>query len=218
MSRVIRVLVADDHVVFREGLVALISTLDHVEVVAEADDGEHAVRLAHVHAPDVVLMDLSMPHLDGVAATRRLRAELPAVKVVVLTTFGDDASILDAIAAGALGYLLKDTGVAELRTAIELAARGESFLSTQVLTRLVRHVARCGDSASAPAETRDFGLTPRELAVLQQLSRGATNKDIARALDLTEGTVKNHVSATFVKLGVTDRLQAALVARTYGLL
>jgi DNA-binding NarL/FixJ family response regulator len=218
MNRLIRVLVTDDQVVFREGLVTLLSTLDNVVVVAEAENGEEAVRLAHSVMPDVVLMDLSMPILDGVAATRRLRAEVPEANVVVLTTFSDDSSILDAIAAGALGYLLKDTGIDELRTAIAQASRGESFLSPVVLTRLVRHVARNGEHMNAPRATQDFGLTPRERAVLAQLSHGATNKDIARALELAEGTVKNHVSSAFAKLGVTDRLQAALVARTYGLL
>lgn len=214
----IRVLVADDQAVFREGLVVLLSTMSGVRVVAEAENGEEAVRLAHVYSPDVVLMDLKMPVLDGVAATRRLHAELPAAKVVVLTTFGDDTSILDAIAAGALGYLLKDTGADELHSALVRACRGESFLSTPVLTRLVRHVSRAGSGITPEKTAHDFGLTPRELAVLQHLSRGASNKDIARALDLAEGTVKNHVSAAFNKLGVTDRLQAALVARTYGLL
>lgn len=214
----IRVLVADDQAVFREGLVALLSTMSGVCVVAEAENGEEAVRLSHVYSPDVVLMDLKMPVLDGVAATRRLNAEVPAAKVVVLTTFGDDTSILDAIAAGALGYLLKDTGLEELNNAILRARRGEAFLATPVLTRLVRHVARAGSGVAPEKTAQDFGLTPRELVVLQHLSRGASNKDIARALDLAEGTVKNHVSAAFNKLGVTDRLQAALVARTYGLL
>lgn len=217
MSRTTRVLVADDQAAFREGLVALLSTLDEVEVVAEAYDGEGAVRLSHVHAPHVVLMDLRMPGVDGVTATRRLSAELPAVKVVVLTTMGDDGSIVEAIAAGALGYLLKDTGVEDLRAAIVQAAAGEAFLSTRVLTSLVQQVARSG-TLGPTVTSHDFGLTPRERVVLQHLSRGATNKDIARSLDLAEGTVKNHVSQVFTKLGVADRLQAALLARTYGLL
>ncbi len=213
----IRLLVADDQPAFRDGLVALLSALDGIEVVAEAENGADAVRRAHATHPDVVLMDLRMPTLDGVAATRQLRAELPSTRIVVLTTFDDDDSILDAIRAGAVGYLLKDTGAHDLQVAIRKAAEGESFLSASVVTRLVHRLSGASPPQSASSSAGRFGLTARELDVLGLISRGATNKDIARHLDLAEGTVKNHVSSVFAKLGVTDRLQAALAAREHGL-
>lgn len=216
----IRILVVDDQPLFREGLATLLSTMDDFEVVATADDGAHALRLATQHQPEVVLMDLRMPVLDGVAATRRLRVEVPNARVVVLTTFDDDESILEAVRAGALGYLLKDTPSEELATAVRRAAQGESILSPRVATRLLRHVAH--HPLPSPVPTRDARilseLTAREREILTLLSRGASNKDMARSLNLTEGTVKNHVSSILTKMQVNDRLGAALLARELGLL
>jgi len=214
MNAVIRILVVDDQSLFREGLIALLSTLSEVLVVGQAANGVEALRLAHQFQPHVVLMDLRMPIMDGVAATRRLRAELPDARVVVLTTFEDDASIFEALAAGALGYLLKDTDSAGLWEAIRHAARGESFLTPRVATRLVRRVVE-GPTNASPMPTPE--LTTRERQVLTLLGQGASNKDIARALDVVEGTIKNHVTSIFTKLKVSDRLQAALVARELGL-
>lgn len=217
MTAVIRLLVVDDQSLFREGLVTLLSTMPEFEVVGQAENGQHALEVAPGCRPDVVLMDLRMPVLDGVKATRRLRAELPSAKVVVLTTFDDDESIFEAIRAGALGYLLKDTPSEELAEALRQAARGESFLTPRVATRLVQRVATQNAARSAPTPPGLAELTAREKEVLTLLGRGATNKDIARALNVAEGTVKNHVTAILMKLGVGDRLQAALLAREFGL-
>lgn len=212
-EKVIRVVVADDHALFRQGLVALLSALSEFEIVGEAENGQEALVLAGRLAPDVVLMDLRMPVLDGVQATRRLRAELPSIHVVVLTTFDDDESIFESIRAGALGYLLKDVSSAALSEALRLAASGQSFLTPRVATRLVSRVANTSATRPQSGPSRLDVLTPRERQVLRLIARGAANKDIARHLDVAEGTVKNHVTSLLLKLGVNDRLQAALLAR-----
>ena len=211
----IRVLIADDQALFREGLRAVL-TANGVDVVGEASNGVEAVELAAQLRPDVVLMDLRMPVLDGAAATRRIQAAARPPRVIVLTTFDDDDSVFDAVRAGALGYLLKDTSSSKLVEAIELAARGESWLDPAVAAKLVTEFAR-----TAPAGKRDvaadLGLSERELAVLQRMARGAANKEIAAELRIAEGTVKNHVTSILDKLDVSDRTQAALKARTLGL-
>jgi DNA-binding NarL/FixJ family response regulator len=211
----IRVLIADDQALFREGL-RITLTAQRLEIVGEAANGEEAVELATELAPDVVLMDLRMPVLDGVAATRRIAALPRAPRVIVLTTFDDDESVFDAVRAGALGYLLKDTRSAKLVEAIDLAARGESFLQPSVAAKLVGEFARI----AAPSRRNlvaELGLSEREVAVLRVLAGGASNKEIAVALGIAEGTVKNHVTGIFTKLKVQDRMQAALKARDLGL-
>jgi DNA-binding NarL/FixJ family response regulator len=209
---VIRVLLADDQALFREGLRAVLSTYDGIDVVGEAPDGLEAVRLAGELSPDVVLLDLRMPVLDGAEATRRIAAMPRPPKVIALTTFDDDESVFEVLRAGALGYLLKDTQSAKLVEAIEAAARGESFLQPKVATRVLTEFARL---AGAPRRDTpaSLGLSEREVSVLRLLGRGATNKEIAVELDITEGTVKNHLTSIFGKLGVDDRVQAALRAR-----
>jgi DNA-binding NarL/FixJ family response regulator len=207
----IRVLIADDQALFREGLRITLAAKG-LDIVGEAANGEEAVRLAAELSPDVVLMDLRMPVLDGVAATRRI-GELPdAPRVIVLTTFDDDESVFDAVRAGALGYLLKDTRSASLVEAIHLAARGESLLQPSVAAKLVGEFARIAAPGKRDAAA-EFGLSEREVAVLRELGRGASNKEIAVALGIAEGTVKNHVTSIFTKLKVQDRTQAALKAR-----
>jgi DNA-binding NarL/FixJ family response regulator len=211
----IRVLIVDDQALFREGLSAVL-VAKGVDVVGEASNGEEAVQLAERLAPDVVLMDLRMPVLDGVAATRRIQSLAKPPRVVALTTFDDDASVFDALRAGAIGYLLKDAPSAKLLEAIELAARGQSLLEPAIAARVVGEFARI-----APAGPRnvaaDHGLSEREIAVLRALARGAANKEIASELRIAEGTVKNHVTNILAKLRVTDRTQAALKARELGL-
>ena len=211
----IRVLIADDQALFREGLRKVLEA-NGLEVVGEAGDGEGAVQLALEHNPDVVLMDLRMPVLDGVGATRQI-AQLPrAPRVVALTTFDDDASVFDALRAGALGYLLKDTQSQKLIEAIELAARGHAWLQPSVAAKVVSEFARTAPSLTKRDVAADLGLSEREVAVLRQLAGGASNKEIAVALRIAEGTVKNHVTNIFGKLKVHDRTQAALRARELG--
>ncbi|MBN1955552.1 MAG: response regulator transcription factor [Anaerolineae bacterium] len=213
-QRVLRVLLVDDQALFREGLRALLSSQPDLHVVGEAGDGEEALRQADRLRPDVVLMDLHMPLLDGVAATKRLRAAQPGCRVIALTTFDDDAYVFDALRAGAVGYLLKDVPSSGLFEAIRAAARGESFLQPVVAARLVAEFARLSKpEPGAPVEA----LSERERQVLRLLADGATNRDIAARLCITVGTVKNHVTSILGKLGVSDRTQAALKARDMGL-
>ncbi|HET9959724.1 MAG TPA: response regulator transcription factor [Polyangiaceae bacterium] len=212
----IRVLIADDQALFREGLRTALCALG-LDVVGEAGNGEEAVRLAAELEPHVVLMDLRMPVLDGVAATRRITQKAQAPRVLVLTTFDDDESVFEAIRAGALGYLLKDARAAVLVDAIRLAARGEAFLQPRIATKLVGEFARITPPGKRnPAS--DLGLSERELSVLRVLAQGASNKEIAAALGITEGTVKNHVTNILLKLEVEARTEAALKAHELGLL
>jgi len=205
---VIRVLLADDHQLVRAGLAQLLDGIDDFEVVALAADGDEACRLAEQYQPDVVLMDLSMPDCDGISATRRLRSLLPDVRVLVLTSFADRARILDAIDAGALGYLLKDCEPVELVRAIRAAARGDSPLDPRAARALVEQ---------RQSEPADDQLTPREREVLTCIAEGLPNKLIARRLGIAEKTVKTHLTSVFQRIGVTDRTQAALWARERGI-
>ena len=241
MSGAIRVLIADDQRLFREGL-RIVLAAHGLEVVADVGSAEEALALTEQLAPDVVLMDLRMPlslpaagsrslsagalaadggsggdQAGGVIATRRITALKRAPRVLALTTFDDDDSVFEALRAGAIGYLLKDTASSKLVEAIELAARGESSLEPSVATRLVAAFAR---SARAPKQdvAAELGLSEREHAVLAALARGESNKEIASALRIAEGTVKNHLTSVFGKLQVQDRIQAALKARELGLL
>ncbi len=214
----IRILLADDQALFREGLRTLLALQPDLEVVGEAGDGEEAVRLAARLHPDVVLMDLQMPVLDGVEATRRLHASQPACRVIALTTFDDDESVFEALRAGATGYLLKDTPSARLLEAIRAASRGESFLQPSVATKVVAEFSRLANQAPARPQALADPLSPRELDILRLLGAGSSNREIAAALVLSEGTVKNHVTSILSKLNVSDRTQAALKARELGLL
>jgi two-component system, NarL family, response regulator LiaR len=205
----IRVLVVDDHAVVREGLRTFLELQDGIEVAGEAADGEQAIALAERLRPDVVLMDLVMPALDGLGAMRALRDRVPEARVIVLTSFADDDRLLPALRAGAAGYLLKNAQPQELARAVRAAHAGEALLDPFVAARLVEALA--GDP-----EPLDR-LTPREREVLGLIGRGFPNKLIARELELSEKTVKTHVGHVLAKLGVTDRTQAALVAVRAGL-
>ncbi|ADG75569.1 two component transcriptional regulator, LuxR family [Cellulomonas flavigena DSM 20109] len=204
----LRVVVADDHPVVRSGIVAMLDLEPDLEVVGEAGDGERAVALAHELQPDVVLMDLRMPGLDGAAATARVVTELPGVHVLVLTTYETDTDILRAVEAGATGYLLKDTPREQLVAGVRAAARGESALSPSIAQRLVRQV-RGGTGER---------LTPREREVLAGVARGLSNAAVGRELFITEATVKTHLLRAFAKLGVDDRTRAVTVAIERGIL
>jgi DNA-binding NarL/FixJ family response regulator len=214
----IRLLLADDQALFREGLHTLLSLQPDFEVVGEAENGAEALRLAALLQPDVVLMDVQMPELDGVAATRRLRTELPNCRVILLTTFDDDEYVFEGLRAGALGYLLKDAPSARLADAIRAAARGESFLQPSVAAKVVAEFTRLSGPTPARPNPLAEPLSERETEVLRLLAEGASNKDIAARLVLAEGTVKNHVTNILGKLGVTGRLQAVNKARELGLL
>jgi DNA-binding NarL/FixJ family response regulator len=204
----IRVLIADDHDVVRQGLRTYLEVDAELEVIGEASDGREAVIMAHRLRPDVVLMDLLMPEMDGITATRQIRQELRDVEVIALTSVLEDASVVGAVRAGAIGYLLKDTRAQELRQAIKSAAAGQVQLSPKAAERLMREVV-------APERTEV--LSERETEVLRLLARGLANKDIARELTITEKTVKTHVSSILGKLGVQSRTQAALYAGRIGL-
>jgi DNA-binding NarL/FixJ family response regulator len=209
----IRVLICDDQTVVRDGLEAILSTDDEIEVVGVARNGQEAVDLAGERQPDVALMDLSMPVLTGVQATERIRKRWPNVRVLVLTTYADDAWVLDAVRAGASGYLLKDTRREHLVAAIKGTAEGKTFIDPSVAGKLLAQVASPPLPPPPPVE----GLTERELAVLQLICRGYGNPDIAERLHLAQGTVRNYVSVILQKLGVEDRTQAAVVAYQRGL-
>jgi DNA-binding NarL/FixJ family response regulator len=208
---VIRVLIADDHAVVRQGLRTYLELQPDIDVVAEAADGDAAVAEAARLAPDVVLLDLVMPRLDGVAALRLLRERAPAARVIVLTSFGEDERLFDALRGGAIGFLLKDTDPAELVRAIRSAHAGQSPLSPATATRVVEELARGGRPRAAEL------LTPRELEVLGLIARGQSNKRIALELGVAEKTVKTHVGHVLGKLGLSDRTQAALYAVREGL-
>ena len=213
----IRVVIADDQALFREGLRTLLSTRAEVEVVGEAANGEEAVLLVDRLQPDVVLMDLRMPVMDGIVATAHLRDRWPAIPILVLTTFDDDASLFGALRAGAAGYLLKDVSSETLMAALTAAARGEAFLQSTVTGRVVAAFARLMEAGGVRAEALVLPLSPREREILTLLGTGASNKEIADRLCLAEGTVKNHVTNILTKLDVRDRTQAALRARQLGL-
>ncbi|MFI9011148.1 response regulator [Actinosynnema sp. NPDC053489] len=213
----VRVLIADDQALFREALATLLEVQPGIEVVGEAGDGEQAVRRCAELRPDVVLMDLRMPVLDGIAATHRLRVEQPGVRVLALTTFDDDADVFAAVRAGAVGYLLKDVSSARLVEALVAARRGESVLQPSVAAKLVARVARLPHEEGEPRPRPPVPLTQRELDVVRLLAEGRSNREIAGRLFLAEGTVKNLVTGVLAKLGVRDRTQAALRARELGL-
>jgi DNA-binding NarL/FixJ family response regulator len=204
----IRVLIADDHAIVREGLRTILGFQEGVEVVGEASDGQEVVALAESLAPDVILMDIRMSKLDGVEATRRIKAQNPQIGVIVLTNYDDDRYVFEGIEAGASGYLLKDISSDDLAQAIRRVAQGESLMAPSVLRKVL-------DEFAHRAEERELlheALTPRELEVLQALARGLKNEEIAEELFITEKTVKSHLGRIFSKLGVSDRSQAILYA------
>jgi DNA-binding NarL/FixJ family response regulator len=212
-----RIVIADDQALFREGLRTLLSIRSDMDVVGEAANGEEAVALVEALRPDVVLMDLRMPKVDGIQATARMRERWPEIPVLVLTTFDDDSNLFGALKAGAAGYLLKDVSSETLISAIQAALRGESFLQSTVTGRVVAAFARLMESGGPKAEALVLPLSPRERQIVSLLGIGASNKEIADRLNIAEGTVKNHVTSILTKLDVRDRTQAAIRARQLGI-
>jgi DNA-binding NarL/FixJ family response regulator len=212
----VRVMVVDDQALVREGLMILLDAAADITPVAAASDGEEAVRLAARHRPDVVLMDLRMPVRDGVEATRQIRAARPETEIVVLTTHADEASILDALRAGARGYLTKDAGIAEISRAVHAAADHQALLDPVAQSALMGAANAAARPAPAPATLPDE-LTPREAEVLSLVARGLSNREIAETLVVSEATVKTHINHVFAKTGARDRAQAVHYAYTHGL-
>jgi DNA-binding NarL/FixJ family response regulator len=209
-----KVVICDDQAIIRDGLAMLLALERDIEVVGRAEDGAEAVDLVEREAPDLVLMDLKMPGMNGIEATRRIRDRYPEVAVLVLTTYDDDEWVFDAIRAGASGYLLKDTPREEVIKAVNGTVSGRSYVDPEVAGKLLGQVA--GRRVLPPTLITDK-LTEREVEVLRLLARGMSNADISERLHLSEGTVRNHVSAILAKLDVGDRTQAAILAVRHGL-
>ena len=213
----IRVLVADDQRTVRDGLTMLVGLINGVEVVGAACDGVEAVELAHTERPDVVLMDLRMPRMEGAEATRHIRAELPDTQVLVLTTYADDESLFPALQAGARGYLTKDASAEEIEQAIRALAAGETHLDPTVQQRLVAAVLDTKPIPDVPAQSLPDDLTPREAEVLKLIASGLSNAEIAETLVVSQATVKSHVNRIFYKTGSRDRAQAVRYAYQHGI-
>ena len=214
----IRVLIADDHQVVREGLSTLLNSKKDIEVVGLAKDGLDAVNKAREFVPDVVLMDISMPRMNGVEATRQIRRENPHIRVVVLTMYDEEEYIFDLVQAGATGYLLKDADSAQIAKAIQAIAQGESLIHPAVASKILTEFSLLAEGKGRKPGRVEHDLTTREVTVLRLVAEGKTNKEIANDLDISEKTVKNHVRNIFHKLHVYDRTQAAIHAIRKGII
>lgn len=213
----IKLLLVDDQTMFRDGMRVLLKPQPDFEVVGEACNGEEALKYSEQLHPDVILMDLRMPVMDGAAATRQLHTSHPEIRVIALTTFDEDAVVFEALRAGAIGYLLKDASTEKLYEAIRAAARGESVLQPSVAARLVAQFSRLSETAPRWAQELVEPLSAREMDVLRWMVTGSSNREISEKLVLSEGTVKNHVTSIYAKLGVSDRTRAVIKARELGL-
>ena len=218
-TEAIRVLIADDQRVVRDGLSMLVGLIDDVEVVGTACDGAEAVQLAAAHHPDVIMMDLRMPGTDGITATADLRERLPAIRVLVLTTYADEDAIVPALRAGARGYLTKDASAEQIEAAIHAVHAGQTYLDPAVQERLVAVVSQPAGAAPGPGTERKLpdGLTAREAEVLTLLASGLSNAEIAGRLFLSNATVKTHINRIFAKTGARDRAQAVRYAYQHGM-
>lgn len=218
MNQRVRVLIADDQAVVREGLTLVLGLLPEIEVVGAASDGDEAVAMAAQLHPDIVLMDLRMPRRDGVDATRLLHDQQPEVKVVVLTTYSDDRSVIDALRAGARGYLTKDAGGAEIREALQQVLANQAVIHPAVQRHLVEAIASAPPTQrrSPPSPLPD-GITPREAEILALIATGLSNADIAQHLVVSEGTVKSHINHLLAKIDARNRAQAVVYAHQHGL-
>jgi DNA-binding NarL/FixJ family response regulator len=217
-SNPIRVLIVDDQALFREGLNTILSVHEEFQVIGEAANGEEALRHAVQLQPQVILMDLRMPIMDGVRATQMITSQAPNCKVIVLTTFDDDESIFDGLRAGAVGYLLKDVASEKLFEAIRATARGEYFLLPSVTAKVMAEFSRISQAKPKIDELLIEPLSSREIEILKCIALGDSNKQIAEKLFIAEGTVKNHVTNILSKLGVKDRAQAVIRSKNLGIL
>ncbi len=217
-SKTIRICLVDDQRLMRDGLRTLLELEDDLKVIGEAEDGLSGVQVVEELRPDVVLMDIRMPGIDGVEATRRIRSRWPEARVVILTTFDDDAYIFEGLRAGALGYLLKDVSGTELAEAVRKVAQGGALIEPSVARKVLAEFSRLSPVEAPSPTSLPEPLSSREQEILAGMARGLTNKEIALRLNLTEGTVKNYVTTILQKLGVQDRTQAALRAREMGIL
>jgi DNA-binding NarL/FixJ family response regulator len=218
MAKKTKVLIADDHKVVREGLSAILETKDDIEVVGEARDGGEAVEKARALVPDVILMDVSMPGMTGIEATRLIKRELPHIGVIALTMYEEQQYIFDLVRAGATGYLLKDSDSAQIVAAIRAVSRGESLIHPSVASKILAEFSLLAEGKGKRRTMLEHDLTDREITVLRLVADGKTNKEIANVLDLSEKTVKNHVRNIFHKLQVYDRTQAAILAIRKGII
>lgn len=218
MNQIIKILLVDDQSLFREGLRTLLEVQSDFQIVGEAANGEEALRLTATLQPEVILMDLRMPVMDGVIATRRIRDLFPNIRVIVLTTFDDDETVFDGLRAGAVGYLLKDVTSDKLHEAIRAAARGEYFMQPSITAKVMSEFTRMARTPRVQINDLAVDLSSRELEVLRQVATGASNKEIADLLVIAEGTVKNHLTSILAKLDARDRMQAVLKAREYGII
>jgi DNA-binding NarL/FixJ family response regulator len=223
---VIKVLLVDDQTLIRQGIRLLLEIETDIQVVGQAANGREALDQVESLRPDVVLMDVRMPEMDGVVATRELRARFPDVKVIILTTFEDDETVFEGLKAGARGYLLKDISSEEMAAAVRKVAAGEALIEPRLTRKVLAEFSRLASAHNGHVSSKDVAsseslpvpLTERELEVLKALTRGLSNREIAEQLVITEGTVKNHVSSLLDKLGVRDRTQAVLKGQELGLL
>jgi DNA-binding NarL/FixJ family response regulator len=211
------VLIADDQRVVRDGLAMLVGLLDGIEVIATAEDGRQALELAQTHRPDVVMMDLHMPHMDGVESTSRICTELPGTRVLVLTTYVDDTDLFPALHAGARGYLTKDASADEIRAAILAVAAGQAHLAPEIQQRLITAALSPATTPATHLDGLPGGLTPREAEVLTLIAAGLSNSQIARTLVVSDATVKTHVNHILAKTRSRDRAQAVRYAYHHGL-
>ena len=219
--KTIKLMIVDDQSLFREGLKTLLSVNEDFDIVAEAHNGEEAIRLAVQEQPDVILMDVRMPILDGVAATKRIRSTISnenKARIIILTTFDDDEAVFDGLRAGAAGYLLKDVSSEKLFEAIYTTARGESFLQPSIASKVLAEFSRLPKTVNVAVDLIEIPLSKREMEILKLISTGASNREIADDLMIAEGTVKNHVSSILSKLDARDRMQAVIRAQQIGLL
>ena len=217
MSSPIRLMLVDDQALFREGLRTLLELNEDLIVCSEASNGEEALKQIQANAPDLVLMDINMPLMNGIQATVALKKVSPNIKILILTTFDDDERVFEALRAGASGYLLKDTPSEQLAAAIKTVHRGESFLQPSIASKVLAEFNRLRGGSLPPEQQLIEPLSRRETEIVQLLAQGMSNKEIAARAFLAEGTVKNHISNILGKMGVQDRTQAALRARELGL-